>query len=354
MKITHRQLRRMIAEEVSAHGRRGSSLDEGFLDDVVGKVKGFFGKQSPQAATMKKSDRKPAYVERFVALTDHFQKQAVDLLRAYGEAGQDLLKIGKLAGRLNAIQQTAMDIASVAANVAGKRPNEMYFSVAKHLMSREDGKKPSNEEVLQMTNDVKHKADVFSRNMGNLIKDISNINSIIKLGKSVTDADLKMLERLFNKAFAFVQSKEQSLWIDDYVKFLQQMPEDLMKENKQTISITRLRQIIKEELARVMVETKNAGTATPAAQGMQQGPIDLASSPDAAITRIAQLLGNEKLKTSLIAAVKKAEAGRPPSELGPDKKLALADSFLDLIFADPQKTALVAAQLKNIKPKPKP
>lgn len=118
-----------------------------------------------------------------------------------------------------------------------------------------------------------------------------------------------------------------------------------MKKN--IVTMTRLRQIIKEELFNTLTEADPAD-----AKGQQQGPTDLAGSPDAVMANIAKLLGNEQLKTSLVAAVKNVEAGNQPSQLGSDKKLALADAFLDLIFADPQKTALVAAQLKKISAKP--
>jgi len=78
------------------------------------------------------------------------------------------------------------------------------------------------------------------------------------------------------------------------------------------------------------------------------GVVSTAGSIDSVAVAVAKELGRDELKNPLIAAIKKKKGGKDAAELSVDAKNALADAFLELVFAKPDVVGKVAMQLKKV------
>jgi len=109
------------------------------------------------------------------------------------------------------------------------------------------------------------------------------------------------------------------------------------------ITESQLRSIVKQEILRAnrLIEAVPADSAK----------IDTTGSIDAVASGIAKKLNREDLKGALITAIKKRKGGKEAADLATADKTALADAFLELIFANPDEVVKVAAELKKIAPK---
>ena len=109
------------------------------------------------------------------------------------------------------------------------------------------------------------------------------------------------------------------------------------------ITESQLRSIIRREIIR-KVRLTEAGPE-------DSSKIDSSGSIDSVAAGIAKKLGREDLKGALITAIKKRKGGKEAADLSTADKNALADAFLELIFAKPDEVVGVAAELKKIVPK---
>jgi predicted RND superfamily exporter protein len=78
------------------------------------------------------------------------------------------------------------------------------------------------------------------------------------------------------------------------------------------------------------------------------GVVSTEGSVDSVAAAVAKELGRDELKNPLIAAIKKKKGGKDAAELSVDAKNALADAFLELVFAKPDVVGKVAMQLKKV------
>jgi hypothetical protein len=114
------------------------------------------------------------------------------------------------------------------------------------------------------------------------------------------------------------------------------------------ITETQLRSIIRQEIVR----KTSLSEAGPTDSGKtDSGKIDTSGSIDSVAAAIAKKLGRDDLKGALITAIKKRKGGKEAADLASTDKTALADAFLELIFANPDEVSRVAAELKKIVPK---
>lgn len=109
------------------------------------------------------------------------------------------------------------------------------------------------------------------------------------------------------------------------------------------ITESQLRSIIRREIIR-KVRLTEAGPE-------DSSKIDSSGSIDSVAAGIAKKLGREDLKGALITAIKKRKGGKEAADLSTADKNALADAFLELIFAKPDEVVSVAAELKKIVPR---
>lgn len=88
--------------------------------------------------------------------------------------------------------------------------------------------------------------------------------------------------------------------------------------------------------------------ADVAMKSIMTGVVSTKGSVDTVAAAVAKQLGRDDLKTPLIAAIKKKKGGKDAAELSTADKNALADAFLELVFAKPDVVGQVAMQLKKV------
>lgn len=88
--------------------------------------------------------------------------------------------------------------------------------------------------------------------------------------------------------------------------------------------------------------------ADAAMKSIMTGVVSTKGSVDTVAAAVAKQLGRDDLKSPLIAAIKKKKGGKDAAELSSADKTALADAFLELVFAKPDIVGQVAMQLKKV------